>query len=520
MAGSNRRLALAAILLPVLFIAMSGLAHAIPVNVITVNTLDSGSQPAPLCTLEDAVLAAETQFPQNGCVAGTGNDEIHFIVTGTIFLENTLLVNNPSESLAILGPPYGGITIDGQFNFELVDVEDSTFEVENLTFTRGANVVGGDLFAGGSELFIVDCTFMDSEADEGGAIFNEDSLIDLVNDTFFEDFAFAGGAIANGDGGTFITNATFSDNEAEFGADVATDIGETLANSSIFANSLVGGNCDGVGDAGYNISDDNSCGFSGTSVNNSTMLKLDPMGLQSNGGPTQTIALESGSQAIDFVPIAQCLAFPGVPVTNDQRLFDRPDPANLNFCDAGAYEFGAVAPVVLATKSERVQIARSSNPNSDKVNIAFSFTINSNTDCDSDDDALNAGFDVSLFQGTCATIPATGLELMLSPFVVHTVHLQSYGTFFQTFGPETVSARLVALAKPPAPACGEWTLNLEVAGANTGVTGPGALNLAGGNPFALVVTDLEGDDAGCFDINNAIVGGQLPTRKVRRQTRR
>src|SRR5260370_64630 len=37
-----------------------------------------------------------------------------------------------------------------------------------------------------------------------------------------------------------------------------------------------------------------------------------------------------------------------------------------SFCDAGAYESGAVAPIVLASKTERVQIARSGASNSKK----------------------------------------------------------------------------------------------------------------------------------------------------------
>jgi hypothetical protein len=121
---------------------------------------------------------------------------------------------------------------------------------------------------------------------------------------------------------------------------------------------------------------------------------------------------------------------------------------------------------------------------------------------------------------------------------VHTVNHQQYGTLVQSFGPETVSARMVALPTP-AGACGAWTLNLEVAGLNTP-----AMGLGGNGPFALVVTDLHGDEeevgtelaltladiygdaAGCFDITNAVVGSQIPTpghsvrRGVRRQTRR
>lgn len=541
MAVRIRRSALAAIVLPVLFLAIGGLARA---NTIIVNTLDSGTQPFPLCTLEDAVLAAETQLPQGGCPAGTGNfDTIEFIVTGTIFPENTLTLNNTSEDLIIEGPTFGGITINGQFNMNLVDAEGTVATLENLTLTEGNTEGGGAVFANDSEVGIVNCTLVNNEALEGGAVFGEDSLLFVLNDTFAGNAAFAGGGIFNATSELLVSNTTFSGNEALAagdGADIATDVGETLVNSSIFANSVSGGNCAGVGDDGYNISDDNSCGFSGTSVNNSTTLKLDPLGLQNNGGPTQTIALESGSQAIDFVPIASCKDEFADPVTNDQRLFTRPDPGNLNFCDAGAYESGAVAPIVLAPKSERLQIARSTAPNSDKVNLAFTFIYNGDPDCDiatgGDEDALNSGVGVALFESTCANIPTSGLFLYLDPFQVHTVNHQQYGTLFQSFGPETVSARMSALPTPPG-ACGAWTLNLELAGLDTKSA---ALGLGGTGPFALVVSDLhgdemevgldlaltlneiEGDATECFDITNAIVGNHIPTpgHGVRRGVRR
>jgi hypothetical protein len=78
---------------------------------------------------------------------------------------------------------------------------------------------------------------------------------------------------------------------------------------------------------------------------------------------------------------------------------------------------------------------------------------------------------------------------------------------------------LVALPTPASPACGEWTLNLEVTGLDTKSY---ALDLGGTNPFALVLTTTDGDFGGCFDINNAIVGNQIdpPTRTVRRGVRR
>ena len=545
MADRNRRYTFAAIALPFLLIAMAGLARA---NTIIVNTLDAGSDTFPLCTLEDAVLAANTQSIHGGCPAGTlNNDTIEFIVTGTIFPDNTLTLNNPNENLTIMGPTFGcagtgpcGITINGLHHMLLVDAEGTELALENLTLANGEFFAPGGLLANGSIVGVENCTFVSNIAEEGGAIGAEDSLVFIINDTFVGNGAGVGGAILNVDAEIGISNSTFSGNQANTtsGADIATETGSTVVINSIFANSITGGNCAGLlGDDGYNISDDNSCGFVPPSVNNSTTLNLDPLGLQNNGGPTQTVKLEAGSQAIDRIPIKSCITFFGGPVTTDQRLFNRPDDGE-SFCDVGAYESGGAAPIVIAPKTERVQIARSGSSNSDKVNMGFTFIYNGDPDCDiptgGDEDALNSGVGVALFGGTCASLPASGLVLYLNPFVVHTVNHQQYGTLFQNFGTETVSARMVALPKPSG-ACGAWTLNLEVAGLDTP-----AMGLGGTGPFALVVTDLHGDrlDVGvehaltladitgdaalCFDVTNAIVGSQTPPpgHGVRRRVRR
>jgi hypothetical protein len=103
-----------------------------------------------------------------------------------------------------------------------------------------------------------------------------------------------------------------------------------------------GGNCGSIlggpeiTDLGYNISDDDSCGFSATSSLNSTDPKLGA--LINNGGPTFTVALLSGSPAIDAIPLDSCLDQMGNQLTTDQRGFPRPDAVE-GVCDIGAYEF-------------------------------------------------------------------------------------------------------------------------------------------------------------------------------------
>src|ERR1700676_308806 len=182
MADRNRRYTFAAIALPFLLIAMAGLARA---NTIIVTTRDAGTQPFPLCTLEDAVLAANTQTIHGGCLAGTGNnDTIKFIVTGTIFPDNTLTINNSNEQLSLLGPTFGcagtgpcGITIDGLHNKLLIDAEGKVLDLENLTLADGASFAPGGLFANNSFVGIQNCTFVGNEAFEAGAIGAEDSLV-------------------------------------------------------------------------------------------------------------------------------------------------------------------------------------------------------------------------------------------------------------------------------------------------------------------------------------------------------
>ncbi len=85
-----------------------------------------------------------------------------------------------------------------------------------------------------------------------------------------------------------------------------------------------------ISDQGYNLEDGTDCGLTGTGSLQNTDPRLDPQGLQNNGGPTQTIALQQGSPAIDHIPMAQCL-------TLDQRGASRPDD-NESTCDIGAYE--------------------------------------------------------------------------------------------------------------------------------------------------------------------------------------
>jgi hypothetical protein len=315
-----------------------------------------------------------------------------------------------------------------------------------------------------------------------------------------------------------LTNDTFDGNTAGIdGGSLYNDTPVTEYKSTLFAGGSPDNCAAAAGadhkDIGFNISSDNSCAFS-MSSSKVEDPGLSSAGLAQNGGPTETIALVSGANAIGHD--TDCTDQSGNTVVTDQRLFARPDSPSK--CDSGAYEFDAVAPIELVPNSERLQVVHSSTGGEDAINTAFTFIDNGpgspGPGCDAGNNALN-GFEVFIEDGSCNALPDNFLFAQLS-FVVHTVNHEGYGT---DFGPleqgGTESARIVQLPTP-AGSCGEWTLNLELAGLDLA-----DLNLSGMGPFALVITDDDGNQ-GCFDITNAVVGGKIdpPSRSVRRGVRR
>jgi hypothetical protein len=571
MADRIRRAAFAAIALPFLLLVLSGMARAATLTVS--NTADSGADSlraaiiahasgdtidfsvtgtitllSTLPTITDTLtITGPTNSPGITISGGATVQLIQVNTAGTLNLQFLTLANGSVKATSGEGSG-GAISSEG------------TLTVTNCTFvsnkaTGGGDSAGGDGGAGGAifnngPLSVTDSTFSSNQAvggvgtvsgtsggsGSGGAIFNDEGPVTITNSTFSGNLATgvagdgggpsgdgAGGAIWNKGPGTLtITNSTFSGNQATGGPPAGGTIfdggGTVMLKSTILAASAPDncGGSPGFTDVGYNIADDNSCPIgSGTSVNNSTTLHLDPAGLQNNGGPTNTIALEDNSEAIHFIPVADCTdqSMPPVQLTTDQRGFPRPDPGNPDFCDAGAFEL-QTTPIVISATGERLQIARSTTSyDADQVNMAFTFTESGFPSCDAGDDAFN-GFTVLLRSGSCgALVDDASLELMLEPWVVDAVNHQSYGTIFQSTPPETVSARMVQLAMPASPACGEWTVNIEV----TGIDSYGL----GNGPFALILSNPDGD-TGCFDITNAIVGNQIdpPTRTVRRGVRR
>jgi CSLREA domain-containing protein len=329
-------------------------------NTITVNTLnDESTSGDGLCSLREAIGNANARSDKTSgdCAAGTGNDAIVFSVSGTITIQsklpaiqNTLEIDGTGRTITIS---------EGTGTLPIFNNLTGALTLNNLTIENGNNGGDGAGVFNGRILVVSNCTFVGNiVAKSGAAIFNASSAtMSVSNSTFSGNGAQTdGGAIYSDNGGT-ILNSTFWDNKVGgggAGAVLFVTGGALTVENSILAGSSGGSNCGTTGsgsivNGGGNISDDSSCGFgssiaaNGDTIGDNVMPLLDPLGLQNNGGPTETIGLQADSPALNAVPLASC------PPT-DQRGDPRPDPGdNSGTCDIGAFESTLMAPTPTAS---------------------------------------------------------------------------------------------------------------------------------------------------------------------------
>ena len=217
-----------------------------------------------------------------------------------------------------------------------------TLTVANSTITSNtAGIEGGAIYNWFATLTVTKSTISSNTANGGwggGGIFNVGPLT-VTNSTITGNTAanYGGGIFQGGSGGTLIViNSTISGNTAAAGGGIHTNGDTATLSNSIVANQTAGADCSGsIISAGHNLESGTSCGFTGTGDLRSTNPLLSA--LANNGGPTQTVALQLGSPAIDGGDNAICAAAPVNGV--DQRSYTRPAGAK---CDIGAFEYGAL----------------------------------------------------------------------------------------------------------------------------------------------------------------------------------
>ena len=273
----------------------------------TADTTDSGgcTSDSGGCTLREAMIAA------NNSSGDPTQDVITFdrVLGGlTITLGSTLPNITDTGGLIING---GGAnpTICGANAFRVISMpqtRDVGLTLRELTVANASFTDGGGVFNNGTgQLIVSDSTFSRNAANGGGGAVYNNGTMSVINSTFSGNTAGSGGGKFNPQGTLTVSNSTISGNGATStlfgGGNIGAFGGTTTLKNTIVANSSAGSNCEGsVTDGGYNLDSGTSCGFSTNNHSlSSTDPLLDPDGLQDNGGPTNTIALQRTSPAID-----------------------------------------------------------------------------------------------------------------------------------------------------------------------------------------------------------------------------
>ena len=148
--AARRRRRSSFLVAPLLTIASHGFA-----GVITVDVATDGAAVATACELRDAILAANTNSPVNGCGAGdVGFDQIRFALPADGGIQLTSDLPTITDDLEIVGPGLGPtFLLDGDDSFRLFDTSiDTQFILRNLRLFQGFGTTAACIYARGPTL--------------------------------------------------------------------------------------------------------------------------------------------------------------------------------------------------------------------------------------------------------------------------------------------------------------------------------------------------------------------------------
>ena len=291
-------------------------------------------------------------------------------IAAATYTEN-LFIN---VNLKLTGANAATTIIDGGASARVISIENTAISLtlSKLTIRNGIAAGGGGILNWGT-LTITNCAITGNYASSsysatGGGIYNSGTLTinnsTLSGNGVSTNFAYGGGiynsgtvnlnnstlsgntasGFTGGGGGGIYNSAVVTVNSSTLGGNSGSPSGGGIYNggtatiqNSILANSSSGGNCSGtITSNSYNLSTDGTCNFTNTGDLNNTDPNLGP--LQKNGGQTLTMALPSGSLAIDAGNPNGCTDNLGHLLKTDQRGQPRHDKEDTIGCDMGAYE--------------------------------------------------------------------------------------------------------------------------------------------------------------------------------------
>ena len=267
-----------------------------------------------------------------------------------------------AKDLTITGPGASSLTISGNNSSRAFQVSGTTaFTLQNLTIANGNAANGGALIDNAASTTIISgCLFGNNTATANGGALNATGAM-TINDTLFSgNSAVLGGAIQNNYATLNLTNVTLHANRASSnGGGIYNAAGTTTVVSNTISGNSAASNGGGIYNAAGILNLENSVVanntvFTGASDMYGTVISRghnlvketsgavfiartgdittgdDPkLGvLTDNGGPTKTMALLSGSPAINAGACSGGLS-------TDQRGMIRPQGGA---CDIGAYE--------------------------------------------------------------------------------------------------------------------------------------------------------------------------------------
>ncbi|HEX2911284.1 MAG TPA: Ig-like domain repeat protein [Chloroflexia bacterium] len=342
-----------------LFIINSGVTVSIANLTITNGSSSSGG-----AILNSGTLSITNSTFSNNSASGNGgavqNNQVINSITNSTFSNNSATgsggaIQNTGTMGSITYSTFSNNTASSS-NGGAVENEGTISSITYSTFSNNtAAASGGAVGNYGTIYSITNSTFnSNSSGNTGGAIAAYGTVGNLTNSTLYSNSASVKGGGVYAEGIISIVNSTLVANSSPNGGAFYSYGNTVRPKNSLFAKGANGTSCTGTyTDKGYNLSDDSSCANGGTgSQSNVANLNLDT--LKDNGGPTQTIALLSGSAAIGLVAS-------GCPAT-DQRGATRPASG----CDAGAYQFPATTTTGLTA---------SPDPAAFKVSVTFTATV-------------------------------------------------------------------------------------------------------------------------------------------------
>ncbi|WP_197996272.1 choice-of-anchor Q domain-containing protein [Gimesia panareensis] len=153
----------------------------------------------------------------------------------SIVLANELLI---SDDLTITGLGADQLTLDGDGNSRIFDIDDSLAETKIAVKMSGLALVNGSADDGGAilnyeNLTVIDCVFSGNDAS---------------NSQFFDDTTYRGGAIHNAGGSLTVDGTLLNENSANYGAGIYSIYGTvTVTNSTFKTNSVATSLGDGGG---------------------------------------------------------------------------------------------------------------------------------------------------------------------------------------------------------------------------------------------------------------------------------